>query len=380
MEEKKVLARLTGLVGELDSLKDFRVQGRTKHPLKTVVAIAIASTASVGDGYTQMEDFARRHEEFLKERLPMPNGVPSHDTFRRVISRLNAKMLERILSRWLTRQCGGLGGELVALDGKTLRRSAGEGGEAPHVENSWCDALGTALAREAVDEKSNEITAAPRILDRLGPMLEGAVVMTDAMCCQKKIARQVRSLGAHYVFALKENQGALYAESERFLEFIPEFEERPWTAAVQLDKGHGRIEKRTYRASAMVEWLDGAELWPDLASLVVVDSERTIKGATTAERRFYISSLPADAETLAPLIRRYWCIENRLHHVLDVVFREDYSRARTLNAALNKAVMRQVALTLLGRNSERGYGKKRMKENCTMDIALLWRTITGEPA
>ena len=128
MEEKKVLARLTGLVGELDSLKDFRVQGRTKHPLKTVVAIAIASTASVGDGYTQMEDFARRHEEFLKERLPMPNGVPSHDTFRRVISRLNAKMLERILSRWLTRQCGGLGGELVALDGKTLRRSAGEGG------------------------------------------------------------------------------------------------------------------------------------------------------------------------------------------------------------------------------------------------------------
>ena len=211
-------------------------------------------------------------------------------------------------------------------------------------------------------------------------MLEGAVVMTDAMCCQKKIARQVRSLGAHYVFALKENQGALYAESERFLEFIPEFEERPWTAAVQLDKGHGRIEKRTYRASAMVEWLDGAELWPDLASLVVVDSERTIKGATTAERRLYVSSLPADAETLAPLIRRYWCIENRLHHVLDVVFREDYSRARTLNAALNKAVMRQVALTLLGRNSERGYGKKRMKENCTMDIALLWRTITGEPA
>ena len=377
--------RLKKTLAMLASVPDFRVKGRTKHPLETILTIAAMSTVAGGEGARDMEDFGLRHFGELREFLPMPYGVPSHDTFTRVLSKLDPRVLDATITLWLEHGGINLEGKVISFDGKASRRSATYDHPCSHTVSAWADDLNLVISHENVAEKSNEITAMPKIVKRLGPkILKGAIVTADAMGCQREIARTITGVGAYWLLALKGNQETMFNEVRMFMDDLSkatakELEEsRTLTRYHTVEKGHGRIEERTCWVSSDTDWFQDRKNWPGLCRFVMVDSKRTEKGVTSEERRYYISSFQGDAESLGRYVRKHWGIENRLHWVLDVVFGEDYSRGRTGNLAENLTALRHLALALLRRNSEGDLGPKRMRKNCAWDFNLLKRVFTGE--
>ena len=377
--------RLKKTLAMLASVPDFRVKGRTKHPLATVLTIAAMCLAAGGEGCRDMEDFGIRHFEELKEFLPMPYGVPSHDTFNRVLTKLNARVLDAAVTIWLDRGGMNLRGKTVSLDGKAARRSGTPDHPCSHTVSAWADDLNLVISHENVAEKSNEITAMPKIVERLGKKtLKGAIITADAMGCQREIAEKIDAVGAYWLMALKGNQETMFDEVSMFMEDLckatdEELEESmTLTKHHTIEKGHGRIEERTCWVSTETDWFRDKGNWPGLCRFVVVNAKRTSKGITSEENRYYISSFPGDAKALGDHIRRHWGIENRLHWVLDVVFGEDYSRGRTGNLAENLTTLRHLALALLRRNGERDLGPKRMRKNCAWDFKLLKKVFIGE--
>jgi predicted transposase YbfD/YdcC len=369
-------------------LPDPRVERTRWHALPEVLVIALCATLCGADGFNDIEEWARAKEAWLRERLELPHGIPSHDTFNRVFSRLDPDAFTSCFVRWVEALREPTEGQVVALDGKTLRhsfdRASGRG--ALHVVSAWASESRLVLGQVPVDEKSNEITALPALLRLLD--VRGCIVTIDAMGCQREIAQQIQDQGGDYVLALKGNQPALYEDVKLFLDDAQErgFRGVAYHTEVTKDWGHGRQEKRSCWVTNEVAWLrerHGAATWAGLASIGVVESRRRVGGpgsAESVERRYFISSLPVSdqqgAARFAAAVREHWGIENCVHWVLDLAFREDESRVRTDHAASNLTTLRHLALNLLRRDRSAKVGIKGKRLKAGWDERYLERLLT----
>jgi predicted transposase YbfD/YdcC len=332
------------------ALADPRKDNHNKrHLLMDIVVITILAVISGAEDWVAIERFGYAKEEWLNTFLKLPNGIPSHDTFGDLFVRLEPKQLQKCFLSWIHSLVGAVNGEIVAIDGKTLRRSydTQEGKAAIHMISAWAVKNRLVLGQLKTEEKSNEITAIPHLLKMLA--LEGAVVTIDAMGCQTGIAAQIKSQQADYVLALKGNQGSLHADVELYLKTAKEkgFKHIAHSAYETLDGDHGRIETRRYWITDQIAWLANKEKWIGLCSIGMVESERAINGEIKKETRYYIASIAPNAQRFAECVRGHWQIENNLHWSLDVSFHEDDCRVRKGFAAENLAMIRHIALNLL---------------------------------
>jgi predicted transposase YbfD/YdcC len=340
-------------------LPDPRHSPATRHYFGEILFIALAATISGMDGFEDMEVFSREREKWLRERLELPNGLPSADTYARVFAAIDPEAFMGCFAEMVASRCPALSGELIAIDGKTLRRSGTKGGrKALHVISAWAGSRGITLGQLAVGEKSNEITAVPKLLRQLD--LRGCVVSLDAMGCQHRTAVAIGHAGADWLLALKGNQGtlhdgavALFADTGS-LDWIKE-RGGEVSLSEQTDAGHGRVEERRLCATDHLNWIAPKERrkWMGLRSVICVESVRHLPGEEpTVARRYWLSSLPPDAPRLLALVRGHWGIENRCHWVMDVVFNEDQSRIRNRHAAKNMALLRRLSHNLLQTSPE----------------------------
>lgn len=336
------------LLDYLRLVPDPRVLRTRRHELPELLFIALAAVLCGAEGWTDVEEFGKANRAWLETFLDLPNGIASHDTFGRVFAALDPDALEAVLQAFVRDLAGEEAGKHIALDGKTLRRSFDRAAahKAIHMVTAWVYENHAAFGQVKVDDKSNEITAIPQLLRLLH--LQDATVTLDAMGCQKAIAKQIVEGGGDYVLGLKGNQGTLHEEvGEFFDDVLVRGLDAPLDSHRTLEKDHGRIEERTVWLSRDVGWLRDTNEWPGLRGLVAVQSKRTVNGETTTERRHYICSGERTAQEVGEFIRHHWRVENELHWVLDVAFREDLCRVRVQHAAENFARIRRVALTIL---------------------------------
>ncbi|MCP4184542.1 MAG: ISAs1 family transposase [Hyphomicrobiales bacterium] len=337
---------------------DPRVVGRTTHKLIDIVVIAICAIICGAESWVDVEVFGKSKEAWLRQFLELPDGIPVHDTFGRVFGQLDAEAFQQSFNRWVKSAFTVSSGQVVAIDGKTVRRSHDKtlGKKAIHMVSAWAQESGIVLGQVKTDEKSNEITAIPELLNQL--YLKGCIVTLDAMGCQKAIAETIIERGADYVLPVKGNQGNLEADLQDWFDYAQQtqFKETPHTYAKTINKGHGRIEIRECWAiddPLTFDYIRHFEGWTGLRSIALVRRERRVKEQVSVETQLYISSLPADAERILHCSRLHWSVENSLHWVLDVVFHEDAARNRTKNSAENFTVLRHIALNLLKQTSTR---------------------------
>ena len=340
-------------------LTDPRVERNREHLLEEILLMAIAAILSGAEGWNEIEDYAQSKVEWFKSFLRLPGGIPSHDTFNRVFSALDPEELEKGFVAWVSSIAKLTAGEVVAIDGKALRGTQESRKKAiVHMVSAWANSNNLVLGQRRVDEKSNEITAIPKLLDALE--LSGTVVTIDAMGCQRSIAEKIVQKQADYILAVKQNQGHLLEEIEDSFQMLAAD-----AVAEEIDCGHGRVERRTCSAIADLSLLEKAAEWASLQGLVRVQAERCHKatGKTEREIRYYITSLKPDAARLNASIRQHWGIENKLHWVLDVGFHEDLDRKRAGHAAQNFSALNRIALNLLkqDKTSKRGVHGKRLK-------------------
>lgn len=338
-----VMKEMQKIIEELGNLKDPRRQGgNLRHKLVDIVFIGLVSVICGGTDYEHMEDTGYGKEAWLRNYIELPNGIPDSDTFRRVFERLNPQELASVLQEIIDVE-----GKTVAIDGKTIRGSGDTKHKAYHVVSAWVTENQITLGQLETEEKSNEITAIPELLDMLD--VEGSTVTIDAMGCQKDIAAAITAKGADYVLGLKQNQPALFEDVKFYFD-----NEKVSATSKTLEKDHGRIEKREYFLECDIGWLEQKIAWADLKSIGMVRNTVTsvATGATTVECRYFISTL-TDVHDFANAVRSHWSIESQLHWQLDVTFREDACRARRDNAPLNLNILRKQALSLL-KNADLG--------------------------
>jgi predicted transposase YbfD/YdcC len=340
--------------------------------------MAVCAVLCGAESFPAMEDFGHEREAWLQQFLELPGGIPSPDTFNRVLCLLDPVQFQACFLRWMHAVAEAPAGEVVASDGKALRRSFAKGAakRALHMVSAWATENGVVLGQRKVDIKSNELTAIPELLDLLA--LKGGIVTIDAMGCQRASAEKILDQGADYVLALKGNQPTLEAAVERFFVSGPEAEAHRATSAYteQTEQGHGRVETRCAWISEELADLTAAA-WPGLRSLGMVEATRTLGGETSVEQRFSLTSLPPEAPQFAQAVRKHWGIENKLHWTLDVTFREDQSRLRTGHGAENFAVLRHLALNLLRQEpSPKSMPRKRLA--CALNPDYLLKVSLGE--
>ena len=316
------------------------------------MVIAICAVIGGADTWVDIEMFGKSKAEWLNGLLELPNGVPSHDTFGRVFARLDAEQFQECFVEWVQAVSDVTEGQLVSIDGKTVRRSHDRsiGKGAIHMVSAWASANRLVLGQTKVDERSNEITAIPELLRVLD--VSGCIVTIDAMGCQKEIASAIIDKDADYILALKENQPQLHEDVREMFDHARRdgFGDLDHDFHQTINKGHGRIETRRCWAvsdPAYLSHVNDRQEWPKLTSMVMVESERRVDGRTSVESRFYISSLPNRAEHLLTAVRGHWGIENSVHWVLDIAFREDDSRVRKGHGPENLAILRRMALNML---------------------------------
>jgi predicted transposase YbfD/YdcC len=316
-----------------------------------ILVIALCGIIAGCQSAVEIEAYGRAKETWLRTFLDLPNGIPSHDTFSRVLQSVDPRKFHDCFVRWVQVLHEVTRGEVVPIDGKTLRRSFDSASDLPalHLVTAWSTENRLVLGEIPVDDKSNEITAVPKLLEILE--LTGAIVTLDAMGCQKEIAAKVRERGADYVLAVKDNQPHLRADlSDHFDTVLEEEESLPRTQRYTTEeKNRGRLEHRTYLSTPVPKDLRKGEAWRDLKSVGCVIAVVRGEGKETVEVRYSISSLKPDAKVLAKAVRGHWGIENGQHGVLDVVFQEDQSRARLDNAAENFALLRRLAMNLMAK-------------------------------
>jgi predicted transposase YbfD/YdcC len=345
-------------------LKDPRVERTRRHPLINILFIAVCGVLCGANSFAAIHEFGDDRKTWLARFLDLSNGIPCEDTFRRVLARLDPAAFEKALLAWMQSVQEITASRLIAIDGKTLRGSYNrqDGKAAIHMVSAWATENKLSLGQVVVDEKSNEITAIPALLEVLE--LSGAIVTIDAMGCQKEIAAKIRERGGDYVLAVKQNQPTLYEQVREAIDAGLEQDAEQIDEHGTDEKGHGRRETRTYAVFPAPEGVDPEGLWQDLSAVGVTFSERTdSRGRTSLEERYYILSRQLSAQEFADAVRGHWSIENQLHWQLDVSFREDESRVRTGHAAANLSVIRRFALGLLKRETEcrRGIETKRLK-------------------
>jgi predicted transposase YbfD/YdcC len=329
------------------SISDPRQAGKVEHDLVELLVVAVNAVLAGADTFVEIELWAKEKLGWLRGYLRLENGIPSHDTFGRLFGLINPDEFEAAFRRWVGAMLPTLGADaVVAVDGKTSRRSGKVDATPLHLVSAFAAGVGLVLGQRATAQKSNEKTAMTELLATLA--LEGCIVTIDAMGTQANIARAIRDRGADYVLALKDNQPTLAASvQDFFVRFQAAPTRTPHTVLETVEKDHGRIETRRCFAFDQLDCLARPEQWPDLKSFAVIESERCINGKTSFERRFYVSSLPADAARLAKAVRAHWTVENSLHWCMDVVFADDQMRARSGHAAHNLAVLRHIALNLI---------------------------------
>jgi predicted transposase YbfD/YdcC len=369
-----------GLLRAFAQLKDPRVNRTKRHSLPDILAIAICGVICGADGWVQIAKFGRCKQEWFKTFLELPNGIPSHDTFGRVFAALDPRAFEECFAQWIAALTTASQGRLVAIDGKTIRRSldAANDKAAIHMVSAWCGANQMVLGQLATDAKSNEITAIPELLKLLD--LSGAVVTIDAAGCQKKIAERIVEQGGHYVLGLKGNQGGLHAETVTLFDqcLRDDCYGIAYSDATTTDGGHGRIEERRIWATSEIGWFAERGKWRNLRSLIRVRAKRTVGNETSEEYRYYISSLPADnPAALLAYIRGHWGIENNVHWCLDINFREDDCRIRQGHAAENFSRLNRLALNLLKAEKTNAVGIKTTRLCCAWDHDYLLKVLAG---
>lgn len=359
------------------SLTDPRVTGRIDHKLIDIITITLCAVISGANDFVHIERYAKSKQDWLESFLELPFGIPSHDTFGRVFSLLSNEEVSRCFLSWVQSVFKTTDGEIVPIDGKTLRRSydSSSNKAAIHMVSAWASKNGMALGQVKTNDKSNEITAIPKLLDKLD--LKGCIVTIDAMGTQKKIADKIINKGADYVLALKGNQSTIHKNTALFFDHLEENQKDVTSIDTfeSVDGDHGRVETRKYTVVSDIDWLQGKEDWRGLTSIGMVESTRDFGDKVSTDKRYYLTSLDCDSEKFAEAVRSHWGVENKLHWVLDISFREDENRIRKGNAAENMAVIRHLALNLLNRDKESKVGKKTKRLMAGWDNEYLIKLI-----
>jgi len=371
-----------GFVAMLEScfseLEDPRNENSCEHLLIDIIAITILGVTCGADDWTDLETFGNGRREWLEKFLALPNGIPAHDTFRRVFGMLDPKQFSTSLFQWTQAIQDATDGQLIAIDGKALRRSFAKrtGKKMLHLVTAWSSDNGLTLGQVACEQKSNEITAIPQLLIMLD--LKGNTVTIDAMGCQTEIAAQIREQKGHYVLALKGNQSSLKDDMQALFDVEAErdFSGVKHHVFESSNSGHGRLEERTCHVLEIPKDHPQRERWRDLKTLVVTVSRRQVDEKETWESRLFVSSHPPRAKFLAEAIRRHWSIENSQHWILDVTFGEDHRRQQDRNGASNLAAVRRLSTSLLRQETTLKRGAKCKRMNCALDPNYLLKVFT----
>lgn len=369
------------LAEHFSSLEDPRAEHLIDHKLLEIILIAICAIICGAETWTDVELFGTERLEWLRQFMDLENGIPSHDTFGRVFARLDPEQFQTCFISWVRAVFQVTQGQVVAVDGKSLRRSYDRtnGREAIHMVSAWAMESHLVLGQQTVQAKSNEITAIPKLLRLLD--IAGCIITIDAMGCQTEIATQIVGQEAEYVLAVKDNQPHLYEDMNLFFRLAQQndFQKVEYTYARQVNKNHGRLETRECWAISgedSLQFLRDYDRWPGLTTLAMVRNRRELNGHVTVESRYYISSMANEAATILKAVRSHWGIENALHWVLDVAMGEDDSRIRKEHAPENMALLRRIALSLLKQEKtlKRGVQGKRLK--AAMNPAYLLKVLS----
>lgn len=378
----KPTAPTASMTDHFASLDDPRLDRTKLHPLPVMIVMTICAVICGADDWVSVALFGNAKLAWFRTFLDLPNGIPSHDTFGRVFARLDPERFQECFLAWIQAVSEITHGQVIAFDGKVLRGSCerGLGKAGIDMVSAWATANHLVLGQIKVDDKSNEITALPKLLQVLE--IAGCIVTIDAIGCQTAIAQTAVDRNADYVFAVKENQGHLYEDITGLFDAAQEvnFKDVPHDYCKTTDKGHGRLEIRqcwTIADATLVDYLRNREGWPNLQTIVKVVSERRVNGETTIEARYFISSLPGDAGRLLHAVRSHWGIENSLHWVLDIAFNEDHHRLRKDNGPANFAVFRHIALNLLKHETTIKAGIKAKRLRAGWDESYLLKVLVG---
>ena len=333
-----------------DPRKNFWLQ---RHSLRDILLIAVCATIGGADTFEDIAAFGRAKLDWFKEFLELPNGIPSHDTFNRVFEYLDHDRFKKSFLSWVQSICKLYEGEVIAIDGKTMCASGDSAHKALHVISAWACGNSLVIGQKATEEKSNEITAIPKLLDMI--KIKGCIVTIDAMGCQKEIAKHVMEKEADYVLSLKGNQGTLHENIKLNFDDVREevLHKKTTDFHSSVDADHGRVETRKYWISDDIDWLEQKKNWPGLKSVGIVESRREINGTVATERRYFISSLAPNAKVFANAVRSHWLVENSLHWSMDVTFDEDRNRVKG-QAGLNLGQLRHFALNILKTDKTKG--------------------------
>ena len=357
-------------------MKDPRRTSKGHHlyPLEEILFLCISAVVSGMDDWMSISMFGRSKLSWLRQYLPYKQGIPSHDVLEKVFAVLDPVQFSECFTDWVNSMAELTGGEVIAIDGKTICGSddKGSGKSALHVVSAYAAGNRLCLGQKAVVEKSNEITAIPALLKLL--TVKDCIITIDAMGCQKTIAGTIIEKEADYILMVKDNQQELKEQVEKVFGLNPKTE-----ADMTLDFGHGRIEQRTCQAIDNLTFLDDKEDWPGLKSIAKVISERTDKrsGKKSTETRYYISSLPARPKVIGNAVRSHWAIENNLHWTLDMVFKEDNSLKKKGNSALNYNIIAKMALNIIERETESKNSKPKKRQLAALDDEFRSKLLAG---